>query len=54
MEFILVFGIILITAGGLGLGLMLTGRPPSDSCGAAACAGHCDICPRRREAQRHG
>lgn len=54
MEVLIVFTITLLAAGGIGLGLMLTGRPPSDSCGSAGCAGHCELCPRRKETMPDG
>ncbi|WP_238364607.1 hypothetical protein [Mesobacterium pallidum] len=55
MELLLVFALFLLAIGGLALGLMLTGRPPSDSCGGlASCAGACEVCPRRQKAKTHG
>ena len=49
-EFLFATGVMVLAAAGLGLGLVLRGRPPQASCGAMACAtgGACDGCPRRR------
>jgi len=49
MEFLLAALIVLAAAGGLALGLALTGRPPQTSCGGAAChgGGRCPGCPNR-------
>lgn len=54
MEVIIVFAITLASVLCLAAGLLLTGRAPQDSCGAAACSGACDVCPRRKEGRADG
>ncbi|GKY90143.1 hypothetical protein [Sinisalibacter aestuarii] len=48
MEFLIAVVVVLLAALGLSAGLILTGRPPQNSCGGLACAGggRCDGCPR--------
>lgn len=48
MELILAVAVMTLAACGIGLGLMLTGRPPS-SCGGQSCGGRCAVCPRQKE-----
>lgn len=50
MELILALVVILLAIGGLGVGILLTGRPPQTSCSGLACAGGtpCAGCPRRQ------
>lgn len=52
MEFVFALAVVLLSGLGIGLGLMLTGRPPQGSCGGLACVGggQCDGCPRHRAA----
>ncbi len=49
MELIAAILLVSLAALGLGAGLVLTGKPPSTSCGGAACEGGCATCPRRKE-----
>jgi len=50
METLIVIGVFLLAAGGLAVGLVLTGKPPETSCGGLACigGGQCEVCPRRK------
>lgn len=59
MEFLFALAIILLASLGLGVGLLITGRPPQGSCGGLACVGggRCDGCPRHaadHEEDSHG
>jgi len=53
MEMLLAIGIMVLAAGGLAVGLVLTGRPPETSCEGMSCVGgaRCEGCPKRREAE---
>ena len=53
MEFALAVVIVALSALGLALGLILTGRPPRTSCDGAACVtgSRCAGCPRRKAAE---
>ncbi|MDU8913062.1 hypothetical protein [Aestuariicoccus sp. MJ-SS9] len=51
MEFLFTLAILVLVAGGLGLGLVLNKRPVRTSCGAAESAGgQCADCPLKRRA----
>ena len=52
MEVLFTVAIMVLAAGGLSVGLMLSGKPPQTSCGGLDCigGGQCEICPRRGEA----
>ena len=45
--FLAVLVVFLLAALGLGLGLMLGGKPVKGSCGGLSC-GACEDCPKRR------
>jgi hypothetical protein len=47
METVLAIAIVVAAAGGLAVGLLLTGRPPETSCGGLACVtgARCEGCP---------
>lgn len=51
MEILFALVIVVLVAAGLGLGLMLGGRPLQSSCNGLACLPddvRCDGCPHRR------
>ena len=52
MELVFTIAIMTLAAGGLAVGLMLSGKPPQTSCGGLDCigGGQCEVCPRRGEA----
>jgi len=45
--FLAVLAVFLLAALGLGLGLMMGGKPVQGSCGGLSC-GACETCPKRR------
>lgn len=49
METALTVLIVIFAAGGLSLGLLLTGKPPETSCDGLACVkgARCAACPKR-------
>jgi hypothetical protein len=51
METVLAIAIVVAAAGGLAVGLLLTGRPPETSCGGLACVAgvRCPGCPRNAD-----
>lgn len=52
METAIAILIVMLAAGGLSLGLLLTGRPPETSCDGLACieGARCAVCPKRLRA----
>lgn len=54
MEILIAIPIVVLAAGGLGLGLVLGRGPVRGSCGGAACGSGlgCGGCPRRRAAEK--
>lgn len=48
MELIAAIVLVSLSALGLALGLVLTGRPPRASCGGTDCLGACPGCPRQK------
>jgi hypothetical protein len=53
MELIFAIGLFVLVFAGLGLGLMLAGKPPQTSCGGLSCVGggRCEAFPRRAAAE---
>jgi hypothetical protein len=51
VEYVFAFIIVLLSFLGIGLGLLLTGRPPKGSCGGLACVEglRCGGCRRHAE-----
>jgi len=54
IELVMGVVIFLLAALGLGVGLLLTGRPPQTACGGLAChkSVRCAGCPNADEAER--
>ena len=48
--------VFVLAAGGLALGLILTGKPPETACEGVACLGgeRCAGCPKRKAEQADG
>lgn len=48
---VLAIAILLLSVGGLALGLMLGGRAPETSCSGMSCikGASCETCPRKRQ-----
>jgi hypothetical protein len=53
METLIAVLIVMLAAGGLSLGLLLTGKPPETSCDGLACikSVRCAMCPKRLRAE---
>ena len=54
IEIVMGVVIFLLAALGLGIGLLLTGRPPQTACGGMACqkGGRCAGCPNAEDGER--